>query len=368
MSTAAPPRAALLEPGEPVPWFRAAALDGNPDYAFESAAGRAMLILLFGSAGEEAPAAALRLVSANRDLFDDVTACFFGVTVDPQDAAKKRIAQSLPGIRFFLDLDLKVSRLFGAIVEETPLNYAPHWLLADRTMRVVERFALDAGEAALAGLRALAEAPSQPDSAPVLIVPRILEPPMCRHLIDLYEAEGGTESGFMRQVNEKTVMVSDPAHKIRRDYTIRDQALQRQLAVRVGRRLAPMIRRAFQFEPTRMERYIIGCYSAGAGHFRPHRDNTTTGTAHRRFAVTINLNADDYEGGDLCFPEYGPRTYRPPTGGAVVFSCSLQHEATAVTRGTRYAFLPFLYDEAAARQREENNRFLDESLTPYKAG
>src|SRR6185503_17288459 len=126
----------------------------------------------------------------------------------------------------------------------------------------------------------------------------------------------------------------------------------------VRRRLTPAIRHAFQFAATRMERYIVACYEAGSGHFRPHRDNTTRGTAHRRFAVTINLNAGDYDGGDLRFPEYGARTYRAPTGGAVVFSCSLLHEATPVTRGTRYAFLPFLYDDEAARIREENNPHL----------
>ena len=48
------------------------------------------------------------------------------------------------------------------------------------------------------------------------------------------------------------------------------------------------------------------------------------------------------------------KTTAPPAGGAVVFSCSLLHEATPVTRGTRYAVLPFLYDEAAARIREAN--------------
>ena len=78
------------------------------------------------------------------------------------------------------------------------------------------------------------------------------------------------------------------------------------------------------------------------------------GTAHRRFACTINLNAEDYEGGDLRFPEFGPQTYRAPTGGAVVFSCSLLHEATDVTRGRRYAYLPFLYDDAAAAIRQVN--------------
>jgi predicted 2-oxoglutarate/Fe(II)-dependent dioxygenase YbiX len=42
----------------------------------------------------------------------------------------------------------------------------------------------------------------------------------------------------------------------------------------------------------------------------------------------------------------------------VVFSCSLLHEATPVTRGKRYVYLPFLYDEAAVKIREENQRFV----------
>jgi hypothetical protein len=37
-----------------------------------------------------------------------------------------------------------------------------------------------------------------------------------------------------------------------------------------------------------------------------------------------------------------------------------------VTRGRRYAFLPFLYDDAAARIREANNKFLGEGVEPYK--
>jgi predicted 2-oxoglutarate/Fe(II)-dependent dioxygenase YbiX len=65
----------------------------------------------------------------------------------------------------------------------------------------------------------------------------------------------------------------------------------------------------------------------------------------------INLNADAYEGGDLGFPEFGPEPYRGETGVAVVFPCSLLHEALPMKQGTRFAFLPFFYDEAAARIR-----------------
>ncbi|RYF88807.1 MAG: 2OG-Fe(II) oxygenase, partial [Caulobacteraceae bacterium] len=48
---------------------------------------------------------------------------------------------------------------------------------------------------------------------------------------------------------------------------------------------------------------------------------------------------------------------------ACVFSCSILHEATPVTRGERFAFLPFLYDEASAKVREENLKYLDPALT-----
>ena len=32
----------------------------------------------------------------------------------------------------------------------------------------------------------------------------------------------------------------------------------------------------------------------------------------------------------------------------MVFSCAMLHEATRITAGRRYAFLPFFYDEAGA--------------------
>ena len=74
----------------------------------------------------------------------------------------------------------------------------------------------------------------------------------------------------------------------------------------------------------------------------------------------IFLNPDEYEGGDVRFPEFGSKTYRATTGGAVVFSCSLLHEVLPMIRGRRFAFLPFLYDDAAAELRDANLRFLEE--------
>ena len=76
------------------------------------------------------------------------------------------------------------------------------------------------------------------------------------------------------------------------------------------------------------------------------------------------LNTGEFEGGYVRFPEFGQQLYTAPAGGAVVFSCSLLHEATPVTRGKRYVFLPFLYDDAAAKIRQENLQFLGDPGTP----
>jgi len=203
--------------------------------------------------------------------------------------------------------------------------------------------------------------------APILFLPRVFEPELCRHLIGLYEAQGGEESGFMREVDGRTVGLTDPGFKRRKDYTINDRELVSALRTRFLRRVIPEIAKVHHFRATRMERYIVSCYAAeDGGHFAAHRDNTTKGTAHRRFAVSVNLN-DEFEGGEVSFPEYGPRSFKAPPGGAVVFSCSLLHKVSKVTEGRRFAFLPFLYDDEAARIREQNARFVGEKGSTFRA-
>jgi hypothetical protein len=78
------------------------------------------------------------------------------------------------------------------------------------------------------------------------------------------------------------------------------------------------------------------------------RDNLSPATAHRRFALTLNLN-DGYQGGQLRFPEYGPELYRPAPGAALLFSCSHLHEVLEVTAGRRFVLLSFLFGDEAPR-------------------
>jgi peroxiredoxin/predicted 2-oxoglutarate/Fe(II)-dependent dioxygenase YbiX len=367
----------MLGPGDPAPWFRQRSTS-NANYAFDTVAGRYVVLCFFGSAAQPEAIAAHREVMARRRCFDDERAAFFGVSLDPADERQGRVTESMPGIRFFWDFDGAVSKLYGVVPDdaqpsEKNLPLRPAWFVLDPTLRVLARFPFDSETGGAAAVLDFLERLAPPErhagmelQAPILMLPGVFEPDFCHQLIGLYEQNGGEESGFMRETDGKTVQMLDPQHKRRKDYIIADEALIRETQARIRRRIKPEIQKVHQFEVTRMERYIVACYAAeDNAHFRAHRDNTTKGTAHRRFAVSINLN-DDFEGGELSFPEYGARSFKMPIGCAGVFSCSLLHAVSRVTRGKRYAFLPFLYDDAAAKVREANNTFLGEGVAQYQ--
>ena len=325
-----------LLPGQPAPWF-IAATPSNPQFAFDTAAGRYVL-LLFEPADPAARGGALKALAAHQGLFDDVQACAFVILRDPASAQGLK---DLRGLRWVFDPSGQITAGYGG---------QPHWLLLDPTLRVLASEPVEAAEAMFARIAALpapADHAGAPLHAPVLIAPRIFEPELCEALIALHQADGGRPTGVMRDDGPRTVAVMDELKK-RRDILVEDPALQAAIRTRLDRRLFPLIHQALGFTVTHIERLLVSCYDAAEGGvFHAHRDSTTQGTAHRRFACSINLN-DDFEGGDLRFAEYGPATYRPPLGGAVVFSCALMHEATRITAGRRYAFLPFFYDESGA--------------------
>jgi predicted 2-oxoglutarate/Fe(II)-dependent dioxygenase YbiX len=307
----------------------------------------------------------------HRARFNDEHVCFFGVSTDPDDEAQQRVRQLVPGFRLFWDFDGAVSRLYGAATQAADGSaiYRAHTLVLDRRLRVLAVFPFEGPpEQHVPRLLEVLDQlpPLDGDSpevvhAPVLIVPRVFEPELCRTLMRYYDERGGQESGFMRDVAGQTRAIHDYGTKRRRDQEISDEPLRRGCMARVHDRLVPEVYKAFQFRATRIERYIVACYDAETGgYFRAHRDNTTKATAHRKFACSLNLNTGAYEGGGVRFPEFSQEAYSPPAGGAVVFSCSLLHEATPVTKGKRYVFLPFLYDEEGAKIRDRNRQFVSQ--------
>lgn len=351
-----------LEWGQAAPRFVAPA-PINPTFDFASLGGRFVVLVFFGSTELPGMRETLEQLGERLHRWPDNRCVTFGVSNRRADWQDASVLKVFPNARIFHDAKWAIARDYGLLAahdDEKSARFKPSWFVLDPMMRVYASGELKHIDRLVDEVARLPHPDRHHGSpaelwAPILMVPRVLTPTFCRTLIDYYKAGNAQESGFMRARDGKTVGMTDPSFKRRKDVTIEDERLRYALRMSLLTRLLPELKRAFQYEATRVERYIVACYdSESQGFFKPHRDNTTIGTAHRRFAVTINLNADEFEGGELRFPEFGERTYKAPTGGAVVFSCSLLHEALPVTAGVRYATLPFLYGEADVESRQSS--------------
>jgi hypothetical protein len=349
-----------LHAGEFAPNFRAATAT-NARFGFDTMGGRYVTLSFLGPAAHPS---ARKIAEDFREAwfpFDDIRASAFVVAADPHDVGDGHLRDRLPGLRIFLDFEAVIARLYGM-----PESNSACTFVLDPMMRLIERVpVIDPARHVGQVIAVIAAQPAIPGDdaicapAPILIVPNVFEPGFCRMLIDLFDREGGTDSGFMREQDGRTVAISDHRFKRRADCKITDEKIIAATRSRIFRRLVPVIERAFQYKVTHMERCIVACYdSEVGGFFKPHRDNTTKGTAHRRLAVSLHLNTPHYEGGALRFPEFGRQTYKAPIGAAIVFSCSLLHEATPVVAGRRYMFLPFLYDDEAAKIQARNSVYV----------
>ena len=180
--------------------------------------------------------------------------------------------------------------------------------------------------------------------APVLLIPRILEAAECDRLIGFWHA------GEKRRNEISSGRLGDSVHgrseevKRRADVLVPqdDNPVNAMIRTRIARRVVPELSKAFNFDARAYDIGRIGCYdSSDNGFFRPHRDILSSDAENpRKFALSLNLN-EEFTGGALRFPEYGERTYLPPKGAGIVFSCSVLHEAMPVESGQRFGLFLF---------------------------
>ncbi len=346
-----------LEIGDAGPWFDARTLAGA-SINLGVVAGRWVVLAFLNRLADPESSTALAGLLGEANLFADDHMVFYGVLTEPPAEALQLAEVSHPAMGFILDCTRDISRVYGAAE-------MPRLIVLDPMLRVYGNFQLGRYGTSIEMVRAfMRELPKVDDAAgvtsmaPALVVPRVFETAFCEYLIGLYKMDGGRESGFMIDQGGKTATVVNHYLKSRRDLVVNDAEAREEIRSRVVKRLLPAIERFFQYHPTRMDRYMVSCYDVETGgHFSRHRDNVNAGARHRRFAVSINLNRD-YDGCDLMFPEFGRRLYRAPYGGAIVFSTGALHQVTPITRGTRYAFVPFLYGEKESQQRIANNALL----------
>jgi predicted 2-oxoglutarate/Fe(II)-dependent dioxygenase YbiX len=331
--------ARLLEPGGRFPNFaiKRVGRDGQPGPVFEYyrdvTAGPSVILL-----GRPAPAPWHALDAG----FARHGANLMAVAVSPGNAA------GLPE-RLVLMADQE-AKLRLRLLDGAAPPAEPTIIVVDANQRILaHRHDPDAAALAAWALARLDEliepAPAiMRATAPVLMLERVLEPAFCRRLIETWAADN-EEGRVSAIIDGKPASLLYEGMKRRRDHMVRHPSpLYDDITDQIARKISGEIFKSFQFDKLRAGQYYIACYDAARGdYFRAHRDNTTPQTAKRRFALTVNLN-EDYDGGELAFPEFGPQGYRTAAGGGIVFSCSLMHEARPVTRGRRYALLAFLIE------------------------
>ncbi len=345
-----------LAPGDRLGNFVLPGSDGYLWVFYEKTRGFRNLLFIFPEETAETVAKLAELADSYQALQDARIDVFAIGKQQVEAAATLAQASKLP---FLLYADPQ-----GKVAAEVAqkCGFAPNQafcLLLDENQRLLKAIAVsDSDQGALASdvlafyqtRNPEALAPEPQRTAPVLIVPKVLDRSDCDALIARWQHHN--EEGLVTtRIDGKDTRRIDPSMKKRRDHQVHDPALDSWLTSIVGRRIAPELAKAFYFQRFRFDRFVITCYDAGRGdYFRPHRDNTTPDTQARMFALTLNLNTEDYEGGGLRFPEYGPEAYRPRSGDAILFSCSLIHEALPVTLGRRFTLLSFLRDPVLQEQ------------------
>ena len=345
-----PPRTqfnAPLSAGDIAPDCALKSLGGDVvDLRGDAVAGHPMVVL-FCPRFTAPVLAALDGFRARLEGFAACDARLFTVTLEPAAAAME---QALP-FPVLLDRSGDTFRDFNANNRDQPtvvvlrsnhhvlaiLKEAPE-AQAQQSLALLERLAAERQTTLMA------------PHPPVLIVPDVLSRTDCERLINVYRTRGNV---FVEPRHGDDGMTTDYKMRIpeygrgdRIDHWLIEADMVNLIETRLRRRLFPEIRRAFQYQITRRERMRIGCYEGmRGGELHGHRDDSEAIVAYRRFAMSVNLNTEAFEGGELRFPEFGDQRYRPDTGAAIVFSCSLLHEAMHVTAGTRYVLLAFLFGD-----------------------
>jgi len=316
-------------------------------FSLDGQAGRPALILALGSLQ---PEAAARLLDRLRAAQPAIAAA--GVDLVP----------IVPPLMPFTSRFSDVPELSDLLVYVGGTGELATWsleggagaLLIDRGGRIVDAFACgehtDLAGRLASSARRIASEPSQSraSAAPVLILPNIAPRALCRALIDHFEASPHA-AGAMASFSDGAAYAKlDETKKRRRDIELTAESpLHAEIVTLLSARVIPEIKRAFQADIANADRILIARYDDTGGYFKRHRDDAAPHTAFREFAISLNLNTDEYEGGELLFPEYDDHRYNPPAGAAIVFSASLLHEAAPVTRGSRYVLLSFLGSAAA---------------------
>jgi len=331
-------------PGDRIPDFRLPDTTGAARQFYVALAGGPIILAVLSDPGQAEQRAFLGEMGAWADALGEAAAEVFAI------CGGAAPPPAIPGITVLRDPRGQVcAHLLNAGAAGRPIIDSHRTYVLDPNQRVLAvvppaeaSIHLDRVGTAIDAWR-VAEGSSRVlnSGAPVLLLPQVFDQRLCAELIerwhDLGHVEGGNAGAYGDEIRQDK--------KRTRDHIITDEALHDRICEILMRRITPEITKVFRddSEGYYFDRHVIISYAADRDDFfGAHRDNFTAETQKRTYAVSLNLN-DDYEGGELRFPEYGPHRYKPLAGAACVFSCSLLHEALPVTEGQRWALTTFLW-------------------------
>lgn len=318
-------------------------------------AGRPLILLLTpGKPSEVAEAEIREFLEAEErfcDLGVNMALLSLETSIDALRAEKKRLAFPWPAIS---DPTGSVFALYGLVKNQDMPNPVA---LRTAVMTPLRRVSAIYDAPALSGhaqrtqehIKRISEREEglAPLHAPVLVIPGVFSHEECDDLVAYFERESHAVDISRNNPKHKEVDVKSPTFEYNRqdriDLVIRHQQTNSTIEQRLFQRVVPMVKKALGFEIARREPFVIARYDGPREGIKiGHRDNVTAATAHRKFALSLNLN-DDFEGGEIVFREFSPRGYRGAPGTAFVFSSSLLHEVLETTRGRRYVMISHFF-------------------------
>ena len=340
----------VITPGDRVPNFRLPDQENARRSFYHEMTGGPVLLLVAEDASASEVGASLQVLEKAQGRLSEAGIEVFallGTEVLAVASAAQSLRLSFP---VFADVQKRTSGpLLAGSLGLGQKNPSLRVYALDRNQRVLSMVEGELTLDRLQPLEALLKeelAPREPARtlswpAPVMVLPRTLAPSACAELIDLWRREHH-EGGF----SDGRVNTYDPEKKKTLEHVIKEENLRRRLNLTLARRVAPELAKAFAFRRAfQFDTHVVMCYQPERqDFFGLHRDDLRPQN-RRIFAMSLNLN-DDFEGGELLFPEYSPHGYKMPAGAACIFACGLLHEARPVTRGQRFVLTNFFCETA----------------------
>lgn len=168
----------------------------------------------------------------------------------------------------------------------------------------------------------------QPANVPVLNVPKVIPKKICKEIIDCFKDE---------------IQSDEQLEKFKKHLKLFDYKIKTYIA--------PQLKKAFGFECTRREEpYILKSTNENSN---VQRIANLDSYSYRRFSVVIFLNAEEFSGGAIQFPEFGLESFKPTSGDALIYSAGCLEKTRTIYAGNRWILGTYLYNEEDAKLRRD---------------